>query len=88
MNDTAQAYPLQWPAGWPRTPSAKRETDSRFGGKGGLTMGRARDQLVAELHRLGAGSIVISSNVPLRPDGLPYAETRRLDDPGVAVTSC
>lgn len=48
-------------------------------------MGRARDQLVAELQRLDARNVVISSNVRLRPDGLPYAETRKLDDPGVAV---
>lgn len=36
---------------------------------------------------MGARNVVISSNVPLRQDGLPYAsETkRRYDDPGVAV---
>lgn len=83
---SAEAYPLQWPDGWPRTPSHRRESDSKFGGKVyGLTMGRARDQLVAELQRLGAREVVLSSNVALRRDGLPYSEQRRLDDPGVAV---
>ena len=28
---------------------------------------------------------IVSSNVPLRPDGLPYAQSGRLDDPGIAV---
>lgn len=82
----AEAFPLQWPEGWPRTPSWKRESDNRFGGKVyGLTMGRARDQLIAELQRMGAGSVVISTNVELRLDGLPYSKQKLLDEPGVAV---
>ena len=82
----AEAFPLQWPDGWPRTVSWKRESDSKFGGKTyGLTMGRARDQLIAELTRLGARSVVISSNVRLRLDGLPYSDQRKIDEPGVAV---
>jgi hypothetical protein len=47
-------------------------------------MGRARDQLVDELARLGAKDVVISTNVKLRPDGLPYAKENS-SDPGVAV---
>ena len=50
----AEAYPLQWPDGWPRTPSHRRESDNRFGISGGfteegrrvgrrITVGRARD---------------------------------------------
>ncbi len=85
MATAIEAFPLTWPEGWPRTPALSRESDTRFGGKAGLTMGRARDQLVAELQRLDAGGVVISSNVRLRPDGLPYADNRKLDDPGVAV---
>jgi hypothetical protein len=40
-----------------------------------------------ELRLLGATGVVISSWLPLRRDGLPYADQarRRLDDPGVAV---
>lgn len=83
---SADAYPLQWPDGWPRTPQYKRESDRKFGGPVyGLTVGRARDQLVAELQRLKARNIVISSNIALRRDGLPYSDQRRIDDPGVAV---
>lgn len=83
---SAEAYPLQWPDGWPRTGQYRRESDSRFGGKVyGLNMGRVRDQLVAELQRLGAASVVISTNVALRNDGLPYATQKQIADPGVAV---
>lgn len=78
-------FPLSWPDGWPRTPASNRKTDNQFGGRHGLTMGRARDQLVLELQRLHASNVVLSANLKLRPDGLPYAETRRVADPGVAV---
>jgi len=80
-----EAYPLQWPEGWPRTPSYRRENDNRFGGRGGITVGRARDQLMDELRRLGATDIVVSTNVPVKADGLLYADNKRIDDPGIAV---
>jgi hypothetical protein len=80
-----EAYPLKWPDGWPRTPSHRRENDNRFGGRGGITVGRARDRLMDELRLLGATDIIVSSNVPVRPDGLLYADNKRLDDPGIAV---
>lgn len=82
---SAEAFPLQWPDGWPRH-RGSRESDSRFSGRTyGLSMGRARDKLVDELDRLGAKDVVVSSNVALRRDGLPYSDQRRFDDPGVAV---
>jgi hypothetical protein len=79
-----EAYPLAWPEGWPRTPSYRRENDNRFG-RGGITVGRARDQLMDELRRLGATDVVVSTNVPIKADGLLYADNKRLDDPGIAV---
>jgi hypothetical protein len=81
-----EAYPLQWPQGWPRTTPYARDNDHRFRSKSGrLTVGRARDQLVDELRLLGAKDIVVSSNVPTRPDGLLYGDQRYVDDPGIAV---
>jgi hypothetical protein len=80
-----EAYPLHWPAGWPRTDPYERESDHRFGGGRKLTMGRAISQLVDELRRLGADNVIVSSNIPSRSDGLPYADDRRIDDPGIAV---
>lgn len=79
----AEAYPLSWPDGWPRTPDHKRESRSRFN----TTFDRARSELMNKLRLLGATNIVISSWLPLRRDGMPYSDRARcrLDDPGVAV---
>lgn len=74
------AYPLQWPAGRPRTPSYKR-TRSKFD----TTFAVARDELFRELRRLGARHVTLSTNVELRQDGIPYANRRQPDDLGVAV---
>ncbi len=79
----AEAYPLSWPEGWPRTPDHRRSSRSQFN----TTFDRARADLTKELRLLGATSPVISSWLPLRRDGMPYSDQarRRLDDPGVAV---
>jgi hypothetical protein len=86
MTEAYPAYPLQWPEGWPRTAPYARESDRRFHDKHyRFNVGRTRDQLMNELRLLGATDIVVSSNVPTRPDGLLYSDPRRLDDPGIAV---
>lgn len=86
-----QAYPLQWPDGWPRTkPSHRQDGRSRFQ-KGGwqnrtyTTINSTRQQLAGELQRLGARNVVLSTNVELRLDGRPYSNRRAPDDPGIAV---
>src|SRR5882672_8726768 len=81
------AFPLQWPQGWPRTPDYRRQSDRIFAGKiyGAVTMARAGEQLRSELRMLGAASTVISTNVALRQDGLPYSDQRKLTEPGVAI---
>jgi DnaJ-domain-containing protein 1 len=38
-----------------------------------------------ELRLLGAKNVILSTNIPLRNDGLPYARYKTPDDPGVAV---
>jgi hypothetical protein len=38
-----------------------------------------------ELRLLGATDIVVSTNVPVKADGLLHADNRRLEDPGIAV---
>jgi hypothetical protein len=73
-----QAYPLQWPEGWPRTKVRRAASfDTRFID--------ARDGLLNEVRLMGGRQPVISSNVPLRMDGLPRANFTRDPDPGVAV---
>ena len=72
------AYPLCWPVGRPRT---ARPEKSRFD----TTAGRAVSFLKHELRLLGAKDLIVSSNMKLRQDGLPYASGREPDDVGVAV---
>lgn len=74
------AYPLQWPAGRKRTASYRRAR-AAFS----TSFAVARDNLVVEVRRLGGRNLVISTNIPLRQDGLPYANYRKIDDEGVAV---
>jgi hypothetical protein len=79
----AEAFPLQWPEGWPRTPAGRRRK-SKFGSKLGISQ---VTMLKHELRLLGAKNVIVSSNVAVRNDGLPYAAEgrRRYDDPGAAV---
>lgn len=80
MNTPDLRYPLHYPGDRPRTPAWKRES-ARFE----VGFAQARDELIRELELLGATDIVISTNVQLRRDGLPYANFREPQDPGVAV---
>jgi len=73
-----EAYPLAWP---PHRPRTKRRQRSQFHSSFDV----ARDGLMDELRRMGARLPVLSTNVPLRRDGLPYAVQKEPDDPGVAV---
>ena len=76
----ADAFPLEWPHGWPRTEKPQR---ARFD----TSFARARDGVMNELNRMGVADheIVISTNIQTRRDGLPYASHREPDDSGVAV---
>lgn len=90
---TAQAYPLQWPEGWPRTRDCdKQDSKYRFkknrgygNGSSFWTFAEARDALVTELERLGARNAVLSSNYELRLDGLPRGGARTPFDTGIAI---
>lgn len=51
-----------------------------------LSVGDGLARLQGELRRLGARNVVISSNLRLRGDGLPFAgQAKQLADPGIAV---
>ena len=75
----ADAYPLSWPAGVPRTRTPQR---SAFGE---VTIHRAAKELTWEIERMRGRLPVISTNLELRNDGLPYSKQRPISDPGVAV---
>jgi hypothetical protein len=98
---SVDAFPLSWPAGWPRTKSYERSR-AKFGkakpvyrsdgthaytSKGELTVSQACDRLMRELDRLGVDidDAVLSTNVRVRLDGLPMSKQRVPDDPGAAV---
>lgn len=78
----AQAFPLQWPEGWKRTAvMARRRAPYK------VTPERALTEMIHSLELLGANkrTIIVSTNIPVRNDGLPYASYRIPEDPGVAV---
>lgn len=76
----ATAYPLTWPAGLPRTEPHRR-------GRSGFsqTVKSATDFLMGEISRMGGQYAVLSTNIELRRDGLPYSGQKPPQDVGVAV---
>lgn len=87
----SQAYPLHWPAGWPRAKArtrasfGKMRSNGRYETRGDLTVADARDRLGDELDRLKARYVTLSTNLELRLDGQPRSGQRDPDDVGVAV---
>lgn len=91
------AYPCQWPEGWKRTTPANRKvarfnkaaqrTPGGWRGSRSLTMHEALQRLVDELEKMGVDrdDVVISTNVPVRLDGLPRSGAAEPADPGAAV---
>lgn len=90
MRDTTiQAYPLQWPDGWPRTRYPLR---SRYGGGRTLKLARCIEEVEEEIRKLidrrtlSTNDLVISTNMRRRKvDGGIYANEREPGDSGVAV---
>jgi hypothetical protein len=74
------AYPLQWPISRKRTDRFYRKADPFK-----MPSGKIRSDLAYELRRMGADDFVISSNLMVRMDGLPYANQKAPDDPGIAL---
>lgn len=78
-----EAFPLQWPLGFERTRTPERHPLFRRT----KTFGQERDALIRELSLLEVRNIIISSNIPLKQDGYPYANFQRqnIPDRGIAV---
>lgn len=74
------AYPLQWPLGYKRTKNRVRSNFKQ-------TMDKVQRFLHEEVRRLGGRGLVVSTNLPIRKDGMLYSDwmSRRIDDPGVAI---
>ena len=50
-----------------------------------MSVHQGTQDVLTELRRLEATNIVVSTNVEIRQDGLPYSNRRTPDDPGAAV---
>ena len=75
-----EAFPLSWPAGFPR--HAGERISSQFK----CTLGQARDGVNNEISRMNGRQVIISSNIPLKQNGDMYASQKPVDnDHGVAV---
>lgn len=79
----AEKFPLQWPSGYPRSKWAE---SAQFGNH---SFAKARDKIFSELTLLldyyERKTIVLSTNIPLKLDGMPYASYAQPADKGIAV---
>lgn len=75
MSDQRDTYPLRWPAGWPRATTRRSALYK-------VTLEKAVSEAVAELKRMGAKDVVLSSNMRV---GLIRSSESELKDPGVAL---
>lgn len=75
------AFPLEWPPGKKQRDQWSRER-SRFKDLG---FGKTRDDLLRACTRMGGSDVTLSTMVPLRRDGLPYANVASPSNPGVAL---
>jgi hypothetical protein len=83
------AFPLSWPERWPRTAAHQRRTSPFKRATSSVarlhSMEEVRRELAVELQRLGGTREILSTNVKLRLDGLPYSGQAPPADPGAAV---
>lgn len=85
MEQIITASPLTWPTGWPRT---KRPESSRFGKwNKPVSIHKASTEVLDQLRIMGIPQrdVIISTNLKLRNDGLPYSNQRQPEDVGVSV---
>lgn len=79
-------FPLEWPAGWVRTPRHRRTRANFRSYKQALTMAIASGRLQQQLELLGVrGTMTLSTNVELRIDGLPRSGQGQPTDPGASL---
>jgi hypothetical protein len=73
------AWPLYWPLGWERTKLPRHAPFNQ------TTIYVQTQKVRRELELLGARNVVISSNLQLRQDGIPYSGQKIPSDAGIAV---
>jgi hypothetical protein len=85
MYETPRAWPLQWPAGYPRTPVNQRRLVKFTNHRKPLTIAASIARLQHQVDLLGGNDTVLSNNVETRMDGLPRSDARMPEDPDVCV---
>jgi len=97
MNEDITNYPLYWPVNQERTnPNDRERAAFRVRAKSGMvygayspgrkhTISESASELEQEIRRMGGSNMIISSNLKVKANGLPYSGQRTPDDPGVAV---
>lgn len=87
MSNPIQAFPLHWPAGWRRTPAHDRIRSMFRSSRRELSVMDGVGRVIFELTTMGVAQedVVISTNIPLRLDGLPKSNTADPLDVGAAV---
>lgn len=89
-------YPLSWPQGWARTApgarvrsnfNSRQDTGASYRTKRPLTVSDGLQRVLDALRKMGVPDwhVIISTNMPVRQDGLPYSGRKDPDDPGAAV---
>lgn len=78
-----EAYPLQYPNGWLRTSNPQRSRFGSWNDKPSIHEGSQK--IVYEMRLFGGKNLIISSNLRLKKDGLPYSNQKQPEDTGVAV---
>jgi len=86
LSEPIQAYPLQWPPGWRRTDSWRRQRGKFLNAKRELSVMDGIQRVLEQFAflRIKRDDLVISTNIETRLDGLPRSD-RTPSDPGVAV---
>lgn len=93
---STKSYPLHWPDHWPRTSTGGRrrsnfntrhDTGAVCRTKRSLTVAEGLRRVLDALRKMGVPSynVIISTNMQVKGDGLPYSGRRDPEDPGVAV---
>lgn len=80
------AFPLAWPAHKPRTGWSRRKSGQFKKDDRPISREQAIKRVQHEVSLLGGGYLIVSSDVPIRRDGMPYSNrSHEPMDPGVCV---
>lgn len=78
-----EAFPLQWPAGWHREPEPQHSRFGEWNKKPSIYA--ATEKIIYEMRLFGGQDLIVSTNLKLKKDGLPYSGQKEPQDRGVAV---